>query len=124
MPSADVSNGASPLALTVGSKRLPNNCTWSQRCELLEGQGIPNESREIPRNPNPSGFQKFGLVELNKLDLSPFCPSPFCPCQQSGNGVFHYCGTLSVDLLQFTQSNARSALHRDSWRGQSSMFLH
>ena len=73
MPSADVSNGASPLALTVGSKRLPNNCTWSQRCELLEGQGIPNESREIPRNPNPSGFQKFGLVELNKLDLSPFC---------------------------------------------------
>ena len=69
MPSADVSNEASPLALTVGSKRLPNNCTWNQRCDLLEGQGIPNESREIPRNPNPSGFQKFGLVELNKLEL-------------------------------------------------------
>ncbi len=72
MPSADVSNAATPLALTVGSKRLPHNCTLSQRCDLLKGQGIPNESREIPRNPNPSGFQKFGLVELNKLDLSPF----------------------------------------------------
>ena len=73
MPSANVSNGDSHLALTVGSRRPPNNCTWSQRCEPLEGQGIPNESRKIPRNPNPSGFQKFGLIELNKLDLSPFC---------------------------------------------------
>ena len=79
MPSADVSNGASPLALTVGSKRLPNNSTWSQRCELQDGQGTPNESRKIPRNRKPSGFQKFGLVELNKLDLSPFC-SPGQKC--------------------------------------------